>query len=104
MSVMRHSLQIGANYVQQASGRLGVKGARMSIGVDQMRTYMVLNYFRHEPGHGAARAGDQMHDLLASRLGFESPFNPLHLSSNTAYPCEQLLLVANRMAHAASLA
>jgi hypothetical protein len=97
---MPHSLQIGTNNVQQTIGRLGVKGARMSVGVDQMRPHMVLDYFRHEPCHGAACAGDQMHDLLASRLGFEGPFNPLYLSSNTAYPRQQLLLVANRMAHA----
>jgi hypothetical protein len=76
----------------------------MFVGVDQMRTHMVFNYFRHEPGHGAACAGDQMHDLLTSRLGFEGPFNPLHLSSNAANACQQLLLVANRVAHASILA
>ena len=76
----------------------------MSFSVDQMRTHVVFHDLRHESGHGAACAGDQMHDLLTPRLGFEGPFNSLDLSSNTADARQQLLLVANRMTHRLILA
>jgi len=71
----------------------------MFVGVNQMRSHMIFHNLRHEPRHGTACAGDQMHDLLASRLGFEGPFNPLYLSPNAADARQQLRLVSNRMAH-----
>ena len=71
----------------------------MFVGVDQMRTHMVFYDLRHEPSHGAARTGDQMHDLLTPRFAHESPFNALHLTANSPYAGQQFLLIANRMAH-----
>jgi hypothetical protein len=46
---------------------------------------MVLDNLGHEAGHGAARPGNQVHDRLTPSLGFQGPFNALHLPSNAAY-------------------
>lgn len=72
----------------------------MFVAIDQMRPHVVFYDLSHEPSHTTARAGDQMHNLLAPRLGFESPFNPFHLAANASHAGQQFLLIANGMTHA----
>ena len=57
----------------------------MFIHIDQMRAHMVFDDLSHEAGHGAARAGDEVHDLLAPRLGREGAFDTVDLATNAAH-------------------
>jgi DNA-binding FrmR family transcriptional regulator len=41
----------------------------MQRGIHQVRADVVLDHLRHQAGHGAARPGKQMHDLLAGARG-----------------------------------
>ena len=56
----------------------------MLLGIDQMRTNVVLDDFRHEAGHGATCTRNQMHDLVTRRFANKRPLNPFHLASNAA--------------------
>src|SRR5579859_7793211 len=96
---MTASLQIGSDDVQQLIRRIGIEGTWVLLEVDQMRADMVFDNLGHEALHGAACAGDQMHDLLASGLAGERPLDALHLASQAAHAGQQLLLIANRVAH-----
>ncbi len=57
----------------------------MSVVIYQMRTHMVLDNLGHQASHGAACAGDQMHDLIATGLALERTLYPLHLTSQAAH-------------------
>ena len=72
----------------------------MFLRIDQMRPHMVFKNLSHEAGHGAARTGDEVHDLLAPCLIRKSAFDALNLSSQSANARQQLCLIANRVAHA----
>jgi hypothetical protein len=72
----------------------------MFLGIDQMREHVIFHDLGHEPRHGAACAGDEVHDLLAPCLIRESAFDALNLSSQAANTRQQLFLIANRVAHA----
>jgi hypothetical protein len=65
---------------------------------------MVFKNLSHEAGHGAARTGDQMHDLLATRFFRNCAFYAVNLSPKSANARQQLFSIANRMAHARSIA
>jgi hypothetical protein len=56
----------------------------MFLGIDQMRAHVILHHLSHQPGHGAACAGDEVHDLLASRFSRKRSFNAINLPSNAA--------------------
>jgi len=40
----------------------------MLLGIDEMRSNMLLNHFRHQSGDRSAHASDQVHHLFASHL------------------------------------
>ena len=63
-----------------------------------MDAYMVLEYFRHEPGDGAANPCDDVHDTFASRFLFESAFNGIDQSTDPADPGQQFILFSNSVA------
>ena len=71
----------------------------MFLAVDQMRAHMVFDDLRHQSGHGAAGARDQMHDLVTARFARKRPLNALNLASDASYAGEQFLLVANGVTH-----
>ena len=71
----------------------------MFLEIDQMRSHMVFHDLGHETCHGPASARDEMHDLLTPRLIGEGPLNTLDLPADSAHACQQLSLIANRMAH-----
>jgi|HubBroStandDraft_1064217.scaffolds.fasta_scaffold35063_3 hypothetical protein len=72
----------------------------MFLGIDQMREHVIFHDLGHESRHGAACAGDEVHDLLAPCLIRKSAFDALNLSSQSANARQQLFLIANRVAHA----
>ena len=76
----------------------------MFFGIDQMRTYMIFDDFGHQARHGAARTGNQVHDLFTARLACQCSFDALDLAPEAAHASQQLLLFANGMAHLSSLA
>jgi hypothetical protein len=76
----------------------------MFLRIDQMRPHMVLEDLSHEARHGAARTGDEMHDLLAPRLFGKRAFYAVNLSSKSANARQQLFSIANRMAHPRTIA
>ena len=88
---------IGADDVEQLLGRLGVQGAGIALGVDQMRLYVVLDDDGHQTGHRASGAGDQVHHLFAAGLQLQRALNGLHLSAQPADAGEQLLLLQDRV-------
>ena len=47
---------------------LGVERVWMLLGIDEMRSNMLLNHFRHQSGDRSAHASDQVHHLFASHL------------------------------------
>jgi ketosteroid isomerase-like protein len=71
----------------------------MFIRIDQMRAHMVLDDLSHEARHGAACAGDEVHDLLAPRLARKRALYAVNLSAEPAHARQQFFLIANRMAH-----
>ena len=73
--------------------------AGMRFGIDEVGAHMVLDDFRHQPGHGAARAGDQVHHLLAAGLAVERALDGLDLAPNAAHARQQLVLVFQGMGH-----
>jgi hypothetical protein len=95
------SLQIGSDDVQQLLRRFRFERARMFLRIDQMRAHMIFDDLGHEARHGAACAGDEVHDLLASCLARKSAFYAVDLSPEPADARQQLFLIANRMAHLA---
>jgi len=76
----------------------------MFLGIDQMREHVIFHDLGHEARHGAACAGDEVHDLLAPCLIRKSAFDALNLSSQSANARQQLFLIANRVAHACIMA
>ena len=36
----------------------------MALGIDKMRAHMILDHLAHQPGHRAARTGDEMHTSM----------------------------------------
>ena len=69
------------------------------VAVDEMRADVVFDHLRHQPGHGAARAGDQVHDLLAAGLAIERALDGLDLAADAAHAREEFLLFADGMGH-----
>jgi hypothetical protein len=46
---------------------------------------VILDHLRHEPGHSATRARDQVHDLIAARFTVERALDGLDLAPDTAH-------------------
>ena len=76
----------------------------MFLRIDQMRAHVVFDDLGHETSYGAARAGDEVHDLLAPRLFGKRALYAVNLSPKSAYARQQLFPIANRMAHVRSIA
>jgi hypothetical protein len=71
----------------------------MLLRIDPMRPQVVLKDLGHETRHGAARTGDEVHDLLATRFFSECAFYAVNLSPKSTNAGQQLFSIANRMAH-----
>ena len=71
----------------------------MFLRIDQMRPHMVFKDLGHETRHGAARTGDEVHDLLATRFFSKCAFYAVNLSPKSTNTRQQLFSIANRMAH-----
>src|SRR5580704_4405888 len=97
--VMRPSLEIAVDDVNQLSGGVGVESLGVFVRIDQMRADVVLNHFGEETVDRAPASGDQMHDLLAAFFLVERPHNRFDLSANAARPIQEFLLLTNGMAH-----
>src|SRR5208337_743483 len=93
------SFQIGADNIKELLRRFGVQRVRMPVGVDEMRPNVILDDFGHQTGHCAARTGDQVHHLFATRLAVELALNCFDLAPDAAHPRQQLVFLANRMSH-----
>ncbi len=76
----------------------------MFLGVDQMGADVVFDDFRHQAGHGAAHAGDQVHDLFAAGFAVERALDRLDLAADAAHAGQQLLLFADGMGHGGVIA
>ena len=98
--IMAASLQIGADDFEQLLGRVGVQRPGMLLGIDEMRPHVILDHLGHQTGHGAARAGDQMHDLFAAGLAVERALDGLDLAPDAAHARQQLVFFADGMGHA----
>ena len=72
--------------------------------IHQMRAHMVFDDLSHQARHGASRAGDEMHNLLAPRLLFKSAFYTVNLSAKPTNTRKQLFLIANCVAHGGFIA
>ena len=66
-----------------------------------MRAHVILDDLGHQTGHGAAHAGDQVHDLFAAGLAVERPLDGLDLASDAADARQQLLFFADGVRHGA---
>ena len=100
--VISVSPQVGTNDVQQLLGRVGVQGFGVLFGVHQVRAHMVFDDLRHQSGHRAARARDQVHDLVTSSFARERPLDTLDLASDAAHARQQFLLLADGVTHSPS--
>lgn len=60
---------------------------------------MIFENLSHEPRHGTARTGDEVHDLLAPHFTDKGAFYAVNLSPKTANARQQLFLIPNRVAH-----
>jgi hypothetical protein len=67
-----------------------------------MSAHVVLDHFRHESGHRAARARDSVHDPIATGLRLERALDPFDLSFDAAHTRQKLLLVPNGVRHVSS--
>ena len=97
------SLEVGSDDPEQLVGRLGVQRARMLLGIDEMRSDVLLNHFRHQSGGRSAHASDLVHDLFATRFSLERTLNCLHLATDTADPSQKSLLFMDGMCHKAAI-
>src|SRR5216684_2234394 len=64
----RPSLEIGVDHFDELVRRVGVKGARILLGIDEMGADVILNHFGHQACDTTANARDHMHDALAFGL------------------------------------
>ena len=76
----------------------------MFLGIHQMGAHVLLDDFGHQPSHGAACAGNQVHDLLASCFVRKSALDALDLPSDTVDAGEKLLFFACGMRHDINIA
>ena len=76
----------------------------MLLGIDEMRAHVILDDLGHQTGHGAAHAGDEVHDLFAASLAVERPLDGLDLAPDAAHARQQLVLFADGMCHATDIA
>ena len=97
------SLEVGSDDPEQLVGGLGVQRARMLLGIDEMRSDVLLNHFRHQSGDRSAHASDLVHDLFATRFSLERTLNCLHLATDTADPSQKSLLFMDGMCHKAAI-
>src|SRR5258708_5766968 len=98
-SIMAPSFQISADDFEQALRRFGIQGPRMLLGIDQMRAHMILDDLGHQTGHGTARSGDEMHDLLTAGLTVEGALDGFGLTLDAAHPRQQLALLMDGVCH-----
>ena len=74
------SFQIGADDLKQLLDRIGIQRLRIGFCINEMQADMVFHDFRHKTCHGAARAGDEMQNLLATSVAIERPFDGVYLT------------------------
>jgi hypothetical protein len=86
------------NRFDELFGRVPIHKLGGFFGVHEMDAYVVLEYFRHEAGDGAANPCDHMHDAFASGFLFESAFDGIDLSTDPANPGLQFFLFSNSVA------
>src|SRR5665213_146475 len=98
-SIMAPSFQIGADHLEEVFRRVLVQSPRMFVRVDEMCAHMILNHLGHETGHGAARAGDEMHHLVTSRFSVEGALDSLDLALDAAHARQQLIFSLDGMGH-----
>ena len=53
----------------------------MLFSVNQMGVDMILDHLDHEAGETTPRTGNQVHNLFATGLAFQSPFNRFDLTA-----------------------
>ncbi len=85
-------------------GRLAIERAGVLLLIDQMVAHMFLDHLAHQSRHGAARGGNQMHDLFAPRLAVKRPLDRLDLPANAADARQKLLFFMDRVGHDAKIA
>ena len=73
----------------------------MALGVDQMRSDVVLDDLGHQTRHRSARAGDEVKDLVAARFCVQRPFDRLDLTADPADAGQKLVFLANGVGHVA---
>jgi hypothetical protein len=71
----------------------------MGVGVDEVGADVVFDDLGHQPGHGAAGAGDQVHDRLAAGFTVEGTFDRLDLAADAADAGEELLFFPDGVGH-----
>ena len=97
------SLEIGSDDPEQLFGGLGVQGVWMLLSIDEMRSDMLFNHFRHQSGDCSAHAGDQVHDLVASRFILERALDRLYLAADASHASQKPLLLTNSMCHSGNI-
>ena len=71
----------------------------MRCDINQVRADMVFKYYGQQTVHGASTPGDLLKHIHAAALLDQGAFNCLNLTSDAPYPVQELLLIANSMAH-----
>ena len=100
----RASFQIGPHDIEQLPRGVPVERAGMFLVINKMCQDVVLDHLGHQPGHGAARGGDEMHDLLAARLALQRPLDSLDLPANAPDAGEEFLFFVDGVGHAEDIA
>jgi hypothetical protein len=53
------SLEIGSHDIEELLDRLRIERSRMSFGIDQVGTHVILDHFRRQSGQRAADAREK---------------------------------------------
>ena len=96
---LARSLEIGSDNAEQLVGSLGVQRVWILLSIDEVRSNMLLNHFRHQSGDRSAHPSDLVHDLFASRLSLKCALDRLYLAADPSDPREESLLFKNGMCH-----
>ena len=91
-------LQIRADDVHEFVRGLSARPCRL-FGQD-VRADVFLEHLRHESIHGTPGGSDELQRRCAAVLRFKGTLDGIHLSADTTDASEQLILVADGMAHA----
>src|SRR5215469_11160963 len=95
-------LEIAVDDLDQLIGRLSIECFRVFDRINEMSADVILDDLSQKAVDGPTAPRNELHNLRAARLTLESSFDRVNLSTDATHPVEQLLLLADRVAHGSS--